>query len=259
MQKESYKISNFLLERVLQSPATESSTFKLSWLLTFRELPNISLEYINFSDTLHKKLPLMTINSKEDRNILKQEIDRLTLLSNGNVIFNGILIVSEEENNKLMITLEEIIQELFSEERKNEYISEINQFVLVRINPKSNDFSTSFCKSFRKTEESSEIPLNFLKEEDIKEALKDYFFIFSNLAFEFDEKINEDFIENVSFARFKDSDIIVPVDKEKNIKYFELKTKNVNINNAEIVKDKWKAMLKQIKSDTKKVCFFLKK
>jgi len=256
MQKKCLKISSILLERASSSAfSSEGLTQKISWLLNSRENP-ISIDYINFSDALNKILEQFNPKLDKDLDILIKELNFLNILLPGNILPNGVLVLDLNffgEIPKNLIKIEEIIGKIFSEENKFSSFNDLESFYIVIINP--NDISKNFTRSFTKNEGFSDFSLEIIKEDELKEVLKDYFFLYSEINLEFGKDIEDDLMKNISFARFKDTEIIVPVDKEKNIKYFEMKTKSVNVNNFEIVKDKWKALLKQIKSDTKKVNF----
>ena len=246
MQKDSFKILTCLFERLSISFKSDATPVKYSWLLTLKDQPNVSLEYMNFSDNLINNFE--NYNNKDYENILKKELDLVHLLLPGNVFINGIFLIDSSDQNKIMKNMEQLIEKLFVEENKNEYINTSKPFFLMKVN---SDFTMFLCKIYVKNEGFTEIPITFLKDDELKDILKDYFFLFSMMSFEYENIIKEEFLNNASFMKFKDSEIIVPV--EKNYKYFELKNKSTNINNYEIVKDKWKAMLKQIKADTKKV------
>ena len=238
MQKTTLKISNFLIDRVY------CDSLKVSWLLSLKENPSISIDYINFSSKI-----------EENNDFLIEELNLLNILLPGNVIPNGILIIDPnflEEKPKIFKKIEENekIMKIF------DFFSELPHFHIVVINP--NDLTKNSAKILRKNKVFEDFSIEIIKEDELKEFLKDYFFMFSELKLEISEKnqISDDFLKNASFVKFNNSEIVAPVDLEKKYRYFEVKTKSLNVNNGEIVRDKWKALLKQIKSDSKKVNFF---
>lgn len=232
-----------LIKRAFSS---ENRKTKLIWLLSTKDSPSILFDYINFSENLFQNL--------EKPEIIDLEINLLSLLVPGNININGVVlfdtVVSIE--NPIILKIENMIHQIFSQ----------NDLILRTFSKPFHVFNFScedpfavkgICQVLEEKEKFSEISFKLAKDEEIKEYLKDYFFLFSSFMLEFNQKINENVIDDINFAKFKNSDIVIPVDKNKNIKFFEMKTKATNVNHYEIVKDKWKSLLKQIKIDIKKV------
>lgn len=236
MQKGTFKLPISLLERALSS-LNQQSPFKISFLLTIKGLSDISIEILNLNEKLSDY-----IEGNTNLDNITEEIDNLNILLPGNIHINGILYIDSASELKKLENIKKFIENL----PKNDFFED---FHLVAV--KSGDLNKITYKNMK----NEEFSLILLKDEEIKELLKDFFFVYSRFNVEFEKKIDEKLLSSLNFMKF--NEIIIPVDFEKKIQYFELKNKSFNVNNSEIMKDKWKALLKQIKTDTKKA-FYLK-
>lgn len=247
MQSNECTLSFSLIRRAFSS---ENNKTKLIWLLSAKDSPSILFDYINFSENLAQNL-----GNQEKIDI---ELNLLSLLVPGNLNISGIVLLDTVVSleNPLILKIDDMIHKIFS---KNDSFLQTfaKPFYVFHFSSEDPLAAKGVCRILDQNEKFSEISFKIAKDEEIKESLKDYFFLFSSFMVEFHQKINENIIDDINFVRFKNSDIVIPVDKNKNIKFFEMKTKTANVNHYEIVKDKWKSLLKQIKVDIKKVPIFL--